>query len=858
MADQKLSALTEATGAAEQDDLYLVTDTTTSPVSKKISFDNLQNSFTDISLDKAQFDTSMTGTTTEGQVAYNSNNGALEYGTSGGFPIELGKMTTLPRRVKNTTGATITKGTVVYISGVQGNDPLISKAIATSDATSAFTIGVTGEDISDNGKGHVVTFGLVTGLNLSSYTAGDTVYLSGTVAGEFTATKSLAPLHYVRVGIVTKATASGELFVTVLNGFELEELHDVSIIGAGDKDIISYETSTGLWKNKTIGTLKTDLDLSGTNTGDITVTDSATVNFTLTGQNLTADVIASGVSLGGLSDVDIVSLQDNDLLKFDGNTNKWINTKEITVDTLTVNGQLITNQSSAFFGDGSDGAIDFDGYNEYPNFSTFNGTDTYTLTRDIYANTLIVGYFITLKTGGYRIFVSDTLVNSNYIHNEGNSAVNNTLGTGGAGGFFKAGGNGVAGLTGAGANGTVPTAQTNLVAGTGGRGQSAYSNQTAFEGLSPVASTTTPPSNAIGGSKMVNNVFAYQFSFIPSGAAANMQFTPSQGGGAGAKSAAGTSAVSGGGGGGGGTVFIAARSIVNFGTISASGGNGGDANGTNANLGGGGGGGGGVVCVVYDNNASFALGDIRAFGGAGGLSVEGTNGTRAVAIPYHLQNSTAQTVYVTPTNFMDKKSVYMISIHTFDDIISTVEHPNYKIELIDIVAYDSIAFSTKYLQLYYAYFDPAVGEVVNQFENQSIKFTTLNGTCTNMKIVIDEIQNCDGTNFSYSHAINYSDSTTNLTVDLGYVPTTGNMVYSVFAKDGGAASPTVGTGNTIIRKGNTIPYLYTEVSLNRQTNNLTWTGGATQAAAISVDIDQVASMRDGVEGWDGKVVLLPQ
>jgi hypothetical protein len=569
--------------------------------------------------------------------------------------------------------------------------------------------------------------------------------------------------------------------------------------------------------------------------------------------------VMNGLSLGSITNVLLSNVTENNLLAYDSSSGKWVNTADITVNSLTVTGSIVTNQSSAFYGDGSDGAIDFDGTNDYPNFATFNGSDTYTLTRDIYASTLNVAFFVYLKTGGYRIFVSDTLVNTGYIHNNGNDAVNNTLGTGGAGGFFKAGANGVAGLGTAtgGANGTVPTAQTNLVAGTGGRGQSAYSTQVAFEGLSPLTSTTTPPASAIGSSKMVNNVFAYQFSFIPSATNALMQFTPSQGGGAGAKSAAGTGATSGGGGGGGGTVFIAARSLVNFGTISANGGNGGNANGTNANLGGGGGGGGGVVCVVYDTNTTLTLGDIRAFGGLGGTSYNHLNGTRAVAIPYHLQNSTAQTVYVTPTNFMDKKSLYMISIHTFDDIISTIEQPNFKFELIDIVSYDSIATPTKYLQLYYAYFDPAVGELVNQFENQSIKFTTLNGTCTNMKIVIDEIQNCDGTSLTYSHAVNSSDSTTNLTVDLGYVPITGNMVYSVFAKDGGSATAVVGTGNTIIRQGNTIPYLYTEVSLNRQTNNLTWTT-ATQAAGISVDIDQVATMRDGVEGWDGKVVLLPQ
>ena len=49
---------------------------------------------------------------------------------------------------------------------------------------------------------------------------------------------------------------------------------------------------------------KADLDLSGTNSGDVTVTDTSTIDFTLTGQALTGSVIQSGIThnnLGGLT-----------------------------------------------------------------------------------------------------------------------------------------------------------------------------------------------------------------------------------------------------------------------------------------------------------------------------------------------------------------------------------------------------------------------------------------------------------------------------------------------------------------------------------------------------------------------------
>ena len=49
---------------------------------------------------------------------------------------------------------------------------------------------------------------------------------------------------------------------------------------------------------------KADLDLTGTNSGDVTVTDTSTIDFTLTGQALTGSVIQSGIThnnLGGLT-----------------------------------------------------------------------------------------------------------------------------------------------------------------------------------------------------------------------------------------------------------------------------------------------------------------------------------------------------------------------------------------------------------------------------------------------------------------------------------------------------------------------------------------------------------------------------
>jgi ribosomal protein L35AE/L33A len=155
---------------------------------------------------------------------------------------------TLLQYVRNRTGATITKGTVVYISGATGNTPDIAKAIATGDATSAQTLGIVKDDIANNGFGYVVVFGKVSGLNTQALNEGQQLYLSPTVAGGYTTTKPYAPDHLVYVGIVTRSHPNqGTIEVRVQNGYEMDELHDVAAQNPSDGDVIQYVASTGLW-----------------------------------------------------------------------------------------------------------------------------------------------------------------------------------------------------------------------------------------------------------------------------------------------------------------------------------------------------------------------------------------------------------------------------------------------------------------------------------------------------------------------------------------------------------------------------------------------------------------------------------
>jgi hypothetical protein len=156
--------------------------------------------------------------------------------------------------VINKTGATLTKGTIVYIktTSSSANHPEVLKASANSEATSSKTIGAIFENILNDATGFVVTSGEVNNLDTSSYSNGTKLWLSVT-DGEVTSTPPIQPYHTVFIGHVTRSqNTNGRILYAIQNGFELDELHNVKIDSGtlANNDIIQYNSSTSLWENK--------------------------------------------------------------------------------------------------------------------------------------------------------------------------------------------------------------------------------------------------------------------------------------------------------------------------------------------------------------------------------------------------------------------------------------------------------------------------------------------------------------------------------------------------------------------------------------------------------------------------------
>jgi len=212
--------------------------------------------------------------------------------------------------VRNTTGATLTKGTAVYISGATGQISTVSKAIATSDATSAQTLGLVTADIANNANGNVTLIGTINNLNTSAYSDGAQLYLSPTTAGTLTATKPYAPNHLVYVAVVEHAhPTQGKLFVKVQNGYEMDELHDVSAQTPANNDGLFYNTTTSLWENKSIATALGYTPYSAANpSGFISENQTITVSGDATGSGSTSISVTlanTAVSAGSYTNANI-------------------------------------------------------------------------------------------------------------------------------------------------------------------------------------------------------------------------------------------------------------------------------------------------------------------------------------------------------------------------------------------------------------------------------------------------------------------------------------------------------------------------------------------------------------------------
>jgi hypothetical protein len=156
--------------------------------------------------------------------------------------------------VRNSTGSTLTKGQIVYLSGATGNRPNAVLAQANSEATSSKTIGMVIANIANNTDGQIAVNGTLHDIDTSAFSAGDMLWLSATTAGGVVAnTPPAEPNHSVFIGYVARVhPTQGRVVLAIQNGYELDELHGVQITSVANNDLLQYDSTSGLWKNESL------------------------------------------------------------------------------------------------------------------------------------------------------------------------------------------------------------------------------------------------------------------------------------------------------------------------------------------------------------------------------------------------------------------------------------------------------------------------------------------------------------------------------------------------------------------------------------------------------------------------------
>lgn len=266
------------------------------------SNDTYNGTVTSIGITESSAALSITGSpvTTSGNINIGFAGSPTQYVAGDGslvtFPTIVTQAQNLVAEVYNNTGATLTKGTIVYINGGQGNLPTVTKAIATSDPTSAQTFGFINVDLTNNNNGYVTIIGRLENIDTQAFANGTQLYLSGVTAGTYTSTKPQAPIHLVYVAIVVRShPTEGVLEVKIQNGVEMDEIHDVQITSVANGNILQYDSATSLWKN--VAGTTTNI-AEGTNLYYTDTRARASISTTATGLTYTSGTGILSLSAG--------------------------------------------------------------------------------------------------------------------------------------------------------------------------------------------------------------------------------------------------------------------------------------------------------------------------------------------------------------------------------------------------------------------------------------------------------------------------------------------------------------------------------------------------------------------------------
>jgi len=301
--------------------------------------------------------------------------------------------------VKNQTGATITKGSIVYANGTVGASGRITvaKFIANGSIDAKYLLGITAHDLSNGEDGYVISFGKIRKVNTDTFVAGSILYPSPTVAGVWTDVEPVAPNIDMPIGFcINSHVNNGTIAIRVASGYKLHELHDLAISSPVDKASLYYKSSEGLWRDTTASLLVSDTASMLTNYLRTGVASSTYQPILVSGTNIKTVNSNSLLGSGNISVGTVTSVSGSGAISSSGGTTPVISVADAA---FGIPGIVTSSGTQQFSGDKV-----FEGITQFNARAVFKDY-TYTATRlgglsstDRFA-TVTIGTGLSLSSG---------------------------------------------------------------------------------------------------------------------------------------------------------------------------------------------------------------------------------------------------------------------------------------------------------------------------------------------------------------------------------------------------------------------------------------------------------------------------
>jgi len=314
-------------------------------------------------------------------------------------------------RFRAKAGEALSKGEAVYISGISGNTPVVSRAKADS-ATTMPAYGLVFADANNNANVEIVEFGDLKGLDTAtdSLALDKPVYVSPFSAGGITATRPSAATHLVQnIGLVNRVHQSAGA---------------IKVGGSGRVNDVPNTFSI-------LGDITTAANMSANNitiTNDITADDVTATQATITTVNSTTNN-ATTVNATTVNTTDVVATGDVEALTGSIGTLDGATATYTTLNGTTVNATDVNTTDASITGTATIATGDITTVNSTTiNASAINAANL-TLTEDITARDGTFSRDVVIS-GDLTVSGTTTTINTETLELADNNIVLNSNHTG--------------------------------------------------------------------------------------------------------------------------------------------------------------------------------------------------------------------------------------------------------------------------------------------------------------------------------------------------------------------------------------------------------------------------------------------